>query len=133
MQKFRINTAVALALVLSAGACSDRPYPTADARDVAGAVPEASKTKVKKSGIVMPVEGALSDGGSFKGAATITSFEIDETTRVLYAVGTLDGVAKPSDDHAYHIKDQAFRTVSGLARANQTAAAPADATSMYHT
>jgi len=134
MQKFRISTAVTLALILSGSACSDRPYPTAAAGEGAVA-PELSRTKVKKAGLVMPVEGALSDGGSFKGMATITSFEIvevDPTTRVLYAVGTLDGVAKPAGDHAYHIKDQAFRTAAGLSRANQTAAA-ADATSMYRT
>ena len=130
MHKFRITTLVTLALVAAAGACSDKPVPTAVADRAPAA--DAAKAKMKKGGLTMPVDGALSDGGSFKGLATISSFEYDDATKTLYAVGTLDGVAKPAGDHAYHIKDQAFRTAAGLGRVNESTAA-ADATSMYRT
>ena len=129
MHKFRMTTVITLALVAIGSACSDQSTPTSASADQVSAPDLSKKAKAKKSGLVLPVEGALSDGGSFKGLATVTSFEIDPETRVLYAVGTLDGVAKPANDHAYHIKDQAFRTESGLSRAGDVAAA--DATSMY--
>jgi hypothetical protein len=129
MNKFRMTTVVTLALVAIGSACSDKSYPTSASADQVGAPDLSKKAKVKKGGLVLPIEGALSDGGSFKGTATVTSFEIDPETRVLYAVGTVDGVAKPADDHAYHIKDQAFRTVADLGRVGDVAAA--DATNMY--
>src|SRR5689334_8611774 len=93
MRARTLATAAALLIAATAVACSDQT-PTG-ATTSPTAVAAARKPRPNGGPIVQAVSGRLSDGGSFAGTLTITSFSYDGTT--LIANGVLSGTATTID------------------------------------
>ena len=97
-----------VAAALLAGACSDSTP--------SGPAPGAPSGLISKnrqpSPIVVAVTGALSDGGTFVGQATVQRF--DYVNGQLTASGVLDGTATTIDGVAHAITGQAFTAPAAL-------------------
>jgi hypothetical protein len=105
-------------------ACSDeRPTGVAGRDDVSGMRYKAQGPKAKDGRAALltnvPVSGLLSDGGSFTGTFTATSFSIDEATRQLSMTGVLTGNAVSGD--VTTAISQVFSTEVDLSRESLTA------------
>jgi hypothetical protein len=55
------------------------------------------------------VTGSLADGGTFKGKVTFTKFESNAEGTMLYAIGTLDGMATKADNSKVKVDNAPFR------------------------
>jgi hypothetical protein len=102
--------AAVAALLFAATACNDQT-PTGATRS-----PSSSEQRAPRpSGgpIVQAVSGVLSDGGSFVGTLTITSFSYNGTT--LIANGTLSGTATTIGGTVTTITNQAYSAPAKLA------------------
>jgi hypothetical protein len=104
--------------------CAEPTSPVrSSVRDDAAAVTTERPSALKN----LRVEGALSDGGTFVGKLTATSFSIDETTRQLFVTGVLDGQATSATGKKTHVKNQAFTAPVDLSRTSDVASVAGDA------